>query len=291
MFRGHYVVLFLLLSIGCSESGSDSGSKNTPTIHGGGDRLKDGIREADVVKYPSPETWEYANQQQRERALRSFEQLKKRSVPVYGGPLFVDSENEATTQSPQEVARRALVLWVIDLRAEGMPQDDALSLIEKLDVWASVSPDERSFLEDANPEPEKCQQLVWRLESIWVLLWALGYVDDLSWPDGMCDVPRLVKLMKAHETKPEFVTNAKLRSKAELLDAQDLIMRIHWAIRDAYLHQGGFLPDDLNWSTGDNMVPVAGCAAVGVVEERHYALNWLLNFMDPQDWDHVDTPT
>lgn len=288
MCRSHFVIVLLLFCIGCSERASDSSSKNTRTS---GDRIKESNQEAKVVKYPSPETWQYANEEQRERALRSFEQLKKRNVPVYGGPLFVDGEEEATTQGSQEVARRALVLWVVDLRAEGMPQSDALNLVEKLDLWASVSPDERRFLEDANPTPEKCQQLVWRLESIWVLLWALGYVDELNWPDGMCDVPTLVKVMKAQETNPEFVTSAKLRDKAQLLDAQDLIMRIHWAIRDAFLHQDGFLPDDLNWSNGDNMVPVASCEAVGVVEERHYTLNWLLNFMDPQDWDHVDTPT
>lgn len=38
------------------------------------------------------------------------------------------------------------------------------------------------------------------------------------------------------------------------------------------------------------MVPVTQSAAVGVVAERHHALNWLVRFMDA-DWDDVDTPT
>jgi hypothetical protein len=32
-------------------------------------------------------------------------------------------------------------------------------------------------------------------------------------------------------------------------------------------------------------------AEVGVVEQRHYTLNWLVNYLDPKNWDCVDTPT
>src|SRR5262249_51393009 len=141
------------------------------------------------------------------------------------------------------------------------------------------------------PDPEECRRLTWRLESIWVLLWALGHVDELDWPSGMCDVPRLVKLVNPHECDPAFITTARLRPISELLDAQDLIMRIHWAIRDAFLHRGGQIPTDLDWSVHRDWVSVTMSPAVGVVEQRHHTLNWLVNFLDPEDWDHVDTPT
>ena len=241
--------------------------------------------------YPSPNTWQYANELQRQRAIRSFEELKKRDVPVYLGPLFVEDDERAKPQIPKEVARRTLVLWAVELRAEGMPQQDALCLIERLDLWQSVSTEEKQFLHDRDPDPDKCQQLVWRLESIWVLLWALGYIGELDWPSGMCDVPTLVEILKSHESNAEFITGARLRSAAELLDAQDLIMRIHWAIRDAYLNHGGMIPEDLDWSQDYDMVHVTMSAAVGVVEQRHYTLNWLVNYLDPTNWDQVDTPT
>ena len=242
-------------------------------------------------EYPSPETWEHANDRQRRRAMRSFEQLKKRDVPVYPGPLFVSDDKEVNLQSPKDVASRTLVLWAVELRAEGMPQQEALDLIEGLDLWDSVSPEEKRFLQDDDSDPEESQTLVWRLESIWVLLWALGYIDELSWPSGMCNVPKLVEILKPHESNPAFITDAKLRSKAEILDAQDLIMRIHWAIRDSHLNHGGTIPEDLDGSQDHNAVSVTMSAAVGVVEQRHYALNWLVNFLEPEDWDHVDTPT
>src|SRR5262245_41796142 len=226
--------------------------------------------------YPSPETWEHANERQRERALRSFAELRKRSVPVYSGPLFVDDDNEVTIQQADEVARRTMVLWAVELRAEGVPQAETLRLIEQLDLWKSVRPSERAFLKNKRPSPEECQRLVWRLESIWVLMWALGHIKRLDWPSGMCDVPKLAGLVSPHEADSAFITSARLRPTSEILDAQDLIMRVHWAIRDAHLHQGGMIPDELDWSQEAEFVPVTMCAAVGVVEQRHHTLNWLV---------------
>ena len=107
----------------------------------------------------------------------------------------------------------------------------------------------------------------------------------------MCDVPNLAGILKHQEANPEFITGAQLRPTAKILDADDLIMRIHWAIRDAHLNHGALIPEDLDWSRESEMVPVTRCAAVGVVEQRHHTLNWLVNFADPEDWDSVDTPT
>ena len=59
--------------------------------------------------YPSPENWLHANERQRNRALRSFANLRKRSVPVYSGPLFVDDDNDVVVQSPESVARRTIL--------------------------------------------------------------------------------------------------------------------------------------------------------------------------------------
>ncbi|WP_406698005.1 DUF4272 domain-containing protein [Singulisphaera sp. Ch08] len=241
--------------------------------------------------YPDPDTWQHARPRQAERASRSFDVLRLRAVPVYSGPLFVADDNEVRLQPASEVARRVLVLWAVELRAEGAPQAVAIELIESLDLWDSVSPSERAFLQSENPDPDECRSLVWRLESIWALMWALGEIDELGWPGGMCDVPKLAALMIARENDPAFISSARLRQKSEILDAQDLTMRIHWAIRDAYLNQGAMIPEDLDWSGQSEYISTMLSAAVGVVEQRHYALNWLVNFLAPKDWDHVDTPT
>jgi hypothetical protein len=201
------------------------------------------------------------------------------------------STREVKPQSPEDVARRALVLWAVELRAEGIPDEEVHGLIEQQDLWNSVSPQEKAFLENKNPNADECQEFVWRLESIWVLMWALGYIKKLDWPSGMCDVPKLAGLISPHEADPEFITSATLRPVSKILDAQDLTMRIHWAIRDAMLHQDGTLPEDLNWSKSKEFVPSPLCAATGVVAQRHHTLNWLVNCRKPKNSDVVATRT
>lgn len=210
---------------------------------------------------------------------------------MFQGPLFVEDDDVAT-RSPQDVARRTLVLWAVELRAEGVPQKEARQIIDRLGLWEFVSPNERTFLDNPDPSPEESRRLVWRLECLWVFMWALGYIDDLGWPAGMCDVKRLARLIARHENDPKFITEAKLRPVRERLDAQDLTLRIHWAIRDALLHHDGMMPDGLDWSGNREWVPVAASSAAGVVEERHYALNWMIiNPLEPEEWDDVDTST
>lgn len=244
-----------------------------------------------AVEYPSPETWEYASERQKRRAARSFVELQERSVPVYPGPLFVDDDEEVEPQSPEDVARRVLVLWAVVLRANGVPQAEALEPIEKFGLWKSVNPAEQAFLNDPSPSPEDCQRRMWRLESLWVLMWALGHLEQLDWPSDMCDVPKLAQLIKPLAAEPAFIASARLRPVSEILDAQDLIMRIHWAIRDAYLNGDGMIPENLDWSEESESVHVTMSAVVGVVQERHHTLNWLVNFLEPENWDEVDTPT
>jgi hypothetical protein len=244
-----------------------------------------------MSSYPNPDAWEHANPRQKDRARRSFALLQNHKVPAYSGPLFVEDDDEVELQTAQDVARRTLVLWAVELRAEGIPQEESLQIITGQNLWSSVSPEEKRFLNEKNPDPDESQKLVWRLESIWVLLWALGHVEKLDWPGGMVDVPKLVEILGPYESDPKFITGAKLRSKAEILDQQDLTMRIHWAIRDALLNQGGMAPEALDWTKEVRTLPVTMHPAVGVVEQRHYVLNWLVRFLDPEDWDHVDTPT
>jgi hypothetical protein len=203
--------------------------------------------------------------------------------------LYVDDDEQVTLREPAEVARRALVLWVVAMRGEGMPREEALDLIDRAAVRNAVSPEERAFLDNHEPSGGESGRYVWRLEGLWVLLWALGHLDELGWPKGFCDVPRVVGILRRRETDGTFVSGARLRGASEILDAQALVVRQHWAIRDAWLKKQP-VPADLDWSGSAERLPAEECPAVGVVEQRHHTLNWLTCFGDG-DWDYVNTPT
>jgi hypothetical protein len=226
------------------------------------------------------------NQQARYERVQTL--LASHKVPKLEYPLSIDDDAAVTLREPAEVARRALVLSAVTFRADGGARAEAVAMLERHDLWAEASPEEAKFLGAEQADPEAARQLLWRLEGLWLLAWALGDVD-LDWPGQMCDVPRLVEVMRGREADPDFIAKAALRPKADILDAQQLTLLIHWAVRDAWVHRRN-VPENLDWAEPAAMVSVEQSAAGGVVAERHHALNWLTRFGNA-DWDDVDTPT
>jgi uncharacterized protein DUF4272 len=241
--------------------------------------------------YPSPQDWAYASPRQASRAARSFDILRPREVPVYWGPLMVPDEDEVIPQRAEDVLRRIAVLWAVALRGDGYSHAETLSLIDEQDLWDAVSPSERSFLLNESPSKDALVASVWRLESIEAMLWSLGYMDKLAWPNGQCDVPKLAEILDQIENEPDFSRPTELRCTSELLDARDLMMRLEWAARDAYLHRDAMLPIDFDWSGKSRFVPVTICEARYVVFERFYAFVWLTKGGNGTDWDNMDTST
>jgi hypothetical protein len=227
-----------------------------------------------------------AGQQDRYRRVR--EELKQRKVPTLSYPLYIDDEEEVRLREPAEVARRVLVLYAVTYLADGGPRETALNMIERGGLWPAVSPEEEKFLRAEKADPDAARKLLWRLEALCPLVWSLGGLG-LPWPSGFCDVPRLTGVVRGYAADPGFVAGARLRRKTEVLDALQLTLLQHWAIRDAFIHNRP-VPVDLDWSHEGEMEDMRACPATGVVAERHHAFNWLTRFGDA-DWDRVDTPT
>jgi hypothetical protein len=226
---------------------------------------------------------------QHERFRRSIAVLDAKRIPRLSMPLYTEDDAEVVPRTAEDAARRILILWAIALCAEGMPQREALEMLDRRQLWPWVSPEETRYIRDPNPTPHQSAAFVWRLEAVWVLAWALGRLDDLGWPAFMCDVPRLADIMSPIETDPAFTATATLRTTSDILDAQDLTMRLHWAIRDAWINKR-MIRSDMDWTAGQPDVRTTSSAGVGVVEQRHKTLNWIIRF-DNADWDQVDTPT
>lgn len=227
------------------------------------------------------------SERQRRRRVRNLALLKERQVPVYDGELFVDDDEDVTLRSPQETARRVLALLASALRAEDLSLDNALAILRD---ESDLSPKERAFIHEDDPDPQTKQVLIWRYEAIYFLLWALGHFDELPWPTGMADMPRMMGLLQELHKEESFVDGAELRSKEELLDAQDLILRLHWAVRTCHINRDP-IPGNFDWSAPDELMPVTSHPGTGVIAERHLAANWLVGAGDDLEWDDVQTAT
>lgn len=212
---------------------------------------------------------------QAERRKQSEEYCKAHGIPIYSNPnaLFVDAEDSVTIRTKDEVVDRALALCFLGLKSEGLTAEELSKFDKDYNISPKFSPNEKKYAKAKEPTQQQTIDANWRYESLHVLLWALGFVDSLTYPDKMCVVADDVKHIFSLKEN-EFRQKATLRSKKEILDQADLILRIHWACVDARVKNAA-MPGNLNAS---------------VVLERHYALNWLINYMH-QDWDDVSTDT
>lgn len=194
----------------------------------------------------------------------------KQLPPVLG-------EEELHLRPPQDVAGRALGLFLVALRAEALATDEPLPLADLRQripqAFAQLSPAEQDFIADPAPERQLIIQMAWRYEALNLLLWTLGRVDDLTYPTAICDVAGVVQTIVGQDLDA-FIAAAALRQPSEILDIMDLHYRLHWIARQARLENRDS-PDGLD---------------EGVITERRKALNWLTHF-EYADWDAVDTPT
>jgi hypothetical protein len=199
--------------------------------------------------------------------------LRKEGVPLNKDLPTIEDEASSKRRTAEAVANRAVALYIVSCRAEGLDEAATQRLIAEWQVAGHLTPNERVFLGNPAPSSQDRAQFTWRYECSWVLLWALGFVDKLEGPRVQSD-PAAVARIILDGGRARFFKAAKLRPQAELLDAADRIYRYRWALVDARIN-GKPAPAGLN----DD-----------VAVEWHHALNWVIGY-DGAEWDDISTDT
>lgn len=207
------------------------------------------------------------------RKDRSLAILKAEMVPFIDHLPLIEAEAESTRRTTEQVATRAMALCIVAAKGEGVEQEIIDKLVAEYQLASAFTSKEKAFINNPGPTQHERVQFAWRYECYWVMLWALGYIDKLERPDKICDVGLAVSILRDNG-RDGFLKKAKLRSQREIVDAADLIYRCHWAVVDARVN---------------NRDAPAGLDG-GIVLERHYALNWLIGYLD-QQWDDISTDT
>jgi hypothetical protein len=188
-------------------------------------------------------------------------------------PVIEDSRS-SKIRLPKAIAERLVACTVCAVGGETGDRELIAEVLRDFGAETLLSPDERAFLKEGITVQMERVQYSWRYERSWVLLWALGYIERLDYPPSICDVPKLVGLLRG-KTVEQIVREAKPRSQKEILDEADLIYRLHWAVVDERVNKRVRVPEEVEQ---------------GVVQERHAALNWLIGYLG-QEWDDISTDT
>lgn len=208
------------------------------------------------------------------RKERSLVRLKEEKIPFIEHLPPIASEEETTLRDQETVVRRAIALNLISRRAEGESYDWFHAQVERYRLQDDVTDDEWEFAADDEPPQYVVIKFSRRMESYWCLLWSLGMIRNrLGKPDNFANVERANEII-ATRSLDQFLLDATLQDKKEILDEADLHYRYHWAVIDAELY-GRKPPRSLK---------------PDVVYERHYALNWLIRYQN-LEWDDVTTDT
>ncbi len=225
------------------------------------------------------------SQEQIRRRGRTRQFLEEKGIFVPEWYSYIESLSEARIRTPEEMADRTAALLAVSLYSEAMlgehiPPAEARTFAREhaLDRFGGdrvLSPKEKSYFYNDNAEEKEKISYSWQYENLFVMDWALGLIEELPFPNAICDVPLSVRVLKSFRNREELLAAARPRSGEELLDACDLIFCLDWACVDARVYK----------------LPAPAGMDGGITMERHKTLNWLVGSYDNADWDDVRTDT
>jgi len=200
--------------------------------------------------------------------------LLAQDVPILSSLPCIESEEETQLRSAEELGIR-IVCLACAVGTAFEKNDLFKEYLRQHNLWDNLTPDEMKFLSNPTPDLTTIVRFTWRSEALFVLMWAVHLFDDLPFPRQETDTQEIVaRLPDLNESPWPYIHKIKLRSIGDILEASDLIYRLHWATRQAGL---------------DNKTPPSGLNP-GMVQEWHHAINWTTKYNN-QDWDEVSTDT
>lgn len=217
-----------------------------------------------------------------DRRERSQKKCRDMGIPYAEHLKASVYESECTVPSKEKIIKRLACVFAAAVCSEACNYEPEKAkdmivgmlgeLEEKYSVTNGFSMEEREYVENPLGHPDLHPKFGWRYECCAVLLWALG-LWELGEPDKICDAGDIGKIMWNNDSD-SLNEKSALKSKTEILDMQDVIFRYNWACVDARIHH-------------KEMSAVDG----EIVYEWHYALNWLTNANQTENWDDIRTNT
>ena len=219
------------------------------------------------------------------RHQRTVALLQQENVRYHPSLPVVVLDAKAQVRSAREIAERLMTMWVVCVYSEARETGETWEEAQRYCTWAdeglggrlleTLSPEEVVYLATREPEPREVAKFGWRYECCYVLMWALGIIDELGRPESPCDVSAMARRLWPMKSIDALLAQSRPRPDSDLLDAANLILHYDWACVDARINGRGY-PAGLNGE---------------VSVEWHYAFNWLVGANENADWDDISPDT
>lgn len=207
--------------------------------------------------------------------------LHKRGIRINVQLHVIESDDEVSLRTPDEVLQRLLALWAVSAAAVAQDVTRYHDYLQAQGLLGCLSAQEHAFLAGEDQRDDAYRRFSERQECLCFLAWAAGLSDKLALPIQASNPKPVLKYFpqvdfpQGHEAPERLQRALTLRSKAQVLDWSDLLYRAHWAVRHAQM-TGRAAPGNL-YATA--------------VREWHQAVNWLCRYEEEDDWDKVSTET
>lgn len=216
-----------------------------------------------------------------ERRAESNEKIKKLGISCFEELPLIEDSTQASLKSIDEICRRAIACLLSTQLAYDITQDNDYeesrelfySLLKKYGVEDCLNEKEQKLFSNKYQKQDAID-IVWTYEAYWSLVWALGLVENITYPYDICDCEKAIKLVGDTNSYEEFKKQCHMRDVEEILDMLDLYYRYDWAVTEKRIN-----PDTTN----------IGLLNPDVVVERRRGLEWLI--CDTKDWNDISLDT
>jgi len=217
-----------------------------------------------------------------QRKNKTIAYLKERAIPYTASLPQLPPIEDCQFKTEEDIARRAVALLIViqfacDVAQGGNVEESReffINMLRTYKVENYLTDNERDFLQASEPNVQEAINISWQYEAYWTLIWALGFVGDLDFPDEVCDCEYAIQVVSNCETFEQFYLQAVMRSQEEILDEADKIYRYHWACVDSRIQERP-APAGMNES---------------IVMERRRGLFWIIGHRN-EEWDTISMDT
>ncbi|GAA3413102.1 DUF4272 domain-containing protein [Paenibacillus hodogayensis] len=225
---------------------------------------------------------EVTSEEGERRRNKSIAFLTETGIPFLKGLPQLPPSGQCSFQTQEAIARRAVSLLIViqyacDV-AQGKQFDESkhffIGMLQRFGVEEYLTENERQFLQEEEPNRKEAISISWQYEAYWTLIWALGFVETLNFPDQVCDCEYAIQVVSSCETFEQFYIQTAMRNKEEIMDEADKTYRLHWACVNSRI-QGEDAPAGLDES---------------IVMERRRGLFWMIGHRD-EEWDTISMDT